>query len=123
MVRSVPITYERRVTVTWFPQIPPMILAPGVMMHTPVTTTPVARVESGEPEIFEHLKEAPLLLTRQGEDAGVLIHPDAWRQLVADLKRYKRLARIERARREMDAGNFLTGQQVEALLKADGLLP
>lgn len=93
------------------------------MTTTIMTATPVSRVESGEPEIFEHLREAPLLLTRQGEDAGVLVHPDTWRQLIADLKRYKRLARIERARREMDAGNFLTSQQVEALLKADGLLP
>jgi PHD/YefM family antitoxin component YafN of YafNO toxin-antitoxin module len=93
------------------------------MTDTAMTAIPIAQLDAGEPDIFEHLKDAPLLLTRQGEDAGVLVHPETWRQLIADLKRYKRLARIERARREMDAGNFLTGQQVEALLKADGLLP
>lgn len=93
------------------------------MTHTAMTAIPFTRLESNELELFEHLKDAPVLLTRQGQDAGVLVHPDTWRQLIADLKRYKRLVRIERARREMDAGNFLTGQQVEALLKADGLLP
>jgi len=35
----------------------------------------------------------------------------------------RRLARIERARREMDAGNYYTKEQVDAMLKADGLLP
>jgi len=35
----------------------------------------------------------------------------------------KRMARIERQWREMDAGNYYTKEQVEAMLKADGLLP
>jgi hypothetical protein len=51
------------------------------------------------------------------------VHPDTWNQLVDDLKHYRRLARIERARRDMDAGNVYTYEQVEAMLKADGLLP
>lgn len=42
--------------------------------------------------------------------------------MVEDIKHYKRMARIERARREMDAGSYFTREQVEAMLQADGLL-
>lgn len=93
------------------------------MTYPAMTAVPVTDLRTRQPEIFEELKDAPILLTRQGHGAGVLVHPDTWNQLVDDLKHYRRLARIERARRDMDAGNAYTYEQVEAMLKADGLLP
>jgi PHD/YefM family antitoxin component YafN of YafNO toxin-antitoxin module len=93
------------------------------MIHAAMTAIPVTDLRTRQPEIFEGLKETPVLLTRQGHGAGVLVHPDTWNQLLEDVIRYKRMARIERARREMDAGNYFTRQQVEAMLQADGLLP
>lgn len=93
------------------------------MTYLAMTAVPVTDLRTRQPEIFEDLKDAPILLTRQGHGAGVLVHPDTWNQLVDDLKRYQRLARIERARRDLDAGNAYTYEQVEAMLKADGLLP
>lgn len=93
------------------------------MTHIAMTAVPVTDLRTRQPEIFEGLKEAPVLLTRQGHGAGVLVHPDTWNQLIEDVKRYRRMARIERARRDMDAGNYFTREQVEAMLQADGLLP
>ncbi|MCB9123633.1 MAG: hypothetical protein H6643_03825 [Caldilineaceae bacterium] len=51
------------------------------------------------------------------------MHPDEWNQLIEDVKAYRRQARIERARRDLDAGNAYTIEQVQAMLEADGLLP
>jgi PHD/YefM family antitoxin component YafN of YafNO toxin-antitoxin module len=93
------------------------------MTYPAMTAVPVTELRTRQPEIFEELKESPILLTRQGHGAGVLVHPDTWNQLVEDLRHYRRLARIERARRDLDAGNAYTYEQVEAMLKADGLLP
>jgi len=93
------------------------------MTYPAMTAVPVTELRTRQPEIFDELKDAPILLTRQGHGAGVLVHPDIWNQLIEDLRRYQRLARIERARRDMDAGNSYTYEQVEAMLKADGLLP
>ncbi len=93
------------------------------MTHAAMLAIPVTDLRTKQPEIFESLKEAPVLLTRQGHGAGVLVHPDTWNKLIEDVKRYKRMARIERARREMDAGQYFARPQVEAMLKADGLLP
>ncbi len=84
---------------------------------------PVTDLRTKQPEIFDGLKESPVLLTRQGHGAGVLVHPETWNKLVEEVQHYKRMARIERARREMDAGNFYTREQVQAMLTADGLLP
>ena len=93
------------------------------MTYAAMTAIPVTDLRTRQPEIFEQLSAAPVLLTRQGHSAGVLVHPDMWNQLIADVKASRRIARIERARREMDAGHHLTMEQVEALLQADGLLP
>lgn len=93
------------------------------MTYTAMTALPVTELRTRQPEIFDDLQNAPILLTRQGYGAGVLVHPDTWNKMIEDVRHYKRLARIERARREMDAGNYYTKEQVEAMLKADGLLP
>ncbi|MEZ4859921.1 MAG: type II toxin-antitoxin system Phd/YefM family antitoxin [Caldilineaceae bacterium] len=92
------------------------------MTSTAMTALPVTDLRSKQPEIFDNLHTAPILLTRQGHGAGVLVHPDTWNKMVEDIKHYKRMARIERARREMDAGSYFTREQVEAMLQADGLL-
>ena len=93
------------------------------MPYPAMQAVPVTELRTRQPEIFDALSEAPVLLTRQGHGAGVLVHPNTWNQIVEDLKHYRRLARIERARREMDAGGALTQDEVKALLQADGLLP
>jgi PHD/YefM family antitoxin component YafN of YafNO toxin-antitoxin module len=93
------------------------------MSYPAMKAVPVTDLRTRQPEIFSDLKDAPILLTRQGHSAGVLVHPDAWNQIVEDLKHYRRLARIERARRDLDAGNAYTLEQVQAMLEADGLLP
>jgi len=93
------------------------------MSYPAMKTVPVTDLRTRQPEIFEDLKEAPVLLTRQGHGAGVLVHPDEWNQLIEDVKAYRRQARIERARRDLDAGNAYTIEQVQAMLEADGLLP
>lgn len=83
---------------------------------------PVTELRTKQPAIFEEIKESPILLTRSGYGAGVLVHPDMWNKLIEDVEHYKRMLRIERARREIDTGNFYTAEQVETMLKADGLL-
>jgi len=93
------------------------------MLYPAMVAIPITDLRTKQPEIFEGLKESPILLTRQGHGAGVLVHPETWNKLVEETKHYKRLARIERARREMDAGNYYSKEQVETMLKADGLLP
>jgi hypothetical protein len=93
------------------------------MTRSTMTAIPINDWRTNQLAIFDQLSEAPVLLTRHGQAAGVLVHPETWHKLTAEVKQYRRLARIAHARREMDAGHFFTGQQVEALLAADGLLP
>ena len=93
------------------------------MTYAAMNAIPVTDLRTRQPEIFAQLGDAPVLLTRQGHGAGVLVHPDMWNKLIADVKAFRRMARIERARREIDAGHYFTMEQVEALLQADGLLP
>lgn len=52
------------------------------------------------------LDETPILLTRGGYGAGVLIHPEKWNQLMRELARLQRLVKADRILTEMKAGNY-----------------
>lgn len=92
------------------------------MTYPAMIAVPVTELCTQQPEIFEGLQDAPLLLTRQGHGVGVLVHPDTWSQLIEDIKHYQRLMRIERARRELDLGNGYTYEQVKAMLQQESML-
>ncbi|HMN29396.1 MAG TPA: hypothetical protein PKE45_14700, partial [Caldilineaceae bacterium] len=67
------------------------------MTRPTMTAIPIQDWRTNQLAIFDQLPEAPVLLTRHGQAAGVLVHPETWFKLVAELKQYRRLARIERA--------------------------
>lgn len=92
------------------------------MSYQTTTAVPVTQLHTRQPEIFAELQNAPILLTGQNQDAAVLVHLDMWNQLIEDIKHYQRLVRIERARRELDAGNGYTYEQVEAMLRQESIL-
>ncbi|HHW89059.1 MAG TPA: type II toxin-antitoxin system Phd/YefM family antitoxin [Chloroflexi bacterium] len=87
-----------------------------------MTAVPMAELYKRQAEIFTGLIDAPILVTSQKQAAAVLVHPDAWNQLIEDIKHYQRLVRIERARRDLDLGNGYTYEQVEAMLRQESIL-
>jgi PHD/YefM family antitoxin component YafN of YafNO toxin-antitoxin module len=64
-------------------------------MHIP-KTYPITDLRGNQAEIFDNLKDVPVLLTRQGRAAAVLVDPEKWNallDLVEDLE--DRLAATE----------------------------
>ena len=94
------------------------------MLPTAMPTIPITDLRTRQPEVIDTIKQSPVLLTRQGHGAGVLVHPEMWNQLVAELERYKRhrRERLQRIRTEMAAGNEITQEELEAELQKRGLL-
>ena len=76
------------------------------MLYAAVPTMPVSDLRNRQAEIIAKLNETPILLTRDGHGAGVLVHPDKWNQLVAELARLQRLLEFDKIRAEMKAGNY-----------------
>jgi PHD/YefM family antitoxin component YafN of YafNO toxin-antitoxin module len=94
------------------------------MLPTAMPTIPITDLRTRQPEVIDTIKQSPVLLTRQGHGAGVLVHPDMWNQLVAELERYKRhrRERLQRIRTEMAAGNEITQEELETELQKRGML-
>ena len=94
------------------------------MLPTAMPTIPITDLRTRQPEVIDTIKQSPVLLTRQGHGAGVLVHPEMWNQLVAELERSKRhrRERLQRIRTEMAAGNEITQEELEAELQKRGLL-
>ena len=94
------------------------------MLPTAMPTIPITDLRTRQPEVIDAIKQSPVLLTRQGHSAGVLVHPEMWNQLVAELERYKRhrRERLQRIGQEMVDGNEITQQALEAGLQERGML-
>jgi prevent-host-death family protein len=76
------------------------------MLYSAMPTLPVSDLRNKQAEIVKQLDETPILLTRGGYGAGVLVHPDKWNQLMAELARLQRIMRATRILAEMKAGNY-----------------
>ncbi|RIK42997.1 MAG: hypothetical protein DCC55_06965 [Chloroflexi bacterium] len=76
------------------------------MLYSAMPTLPVSDLRNKQAEIVAKLDETPILLTRGGYGAGVLVHPDKWNQLIAELARLQRLLEFDKFLAEMKAGNY-----------------
>ncbi len=76
------------------------------MLYTAMPTLPVSDLRNRQAEIIEQLDETPVLFTRNGHGAGVLVHPDRWNQMVREIARLQRLVRSDQILAEMKAGNY-----------------
>ncbi len=76
------------------------------MLYSAMPTLPVSDLRNKQAEIVDKLNETPILLTRGGYGAGVLVHPDKWNQLMAELARLQRIMRATKILAEMKAGNY-----------------
>ncbi|MBX2999163.1 MAG: type II toxin-antitoxin system Phd/YefM family antitoxin [Caldilineaceae bacterium] len=66
-------------------------------MHIPKTYA-VTDLRGNQAEIFDNLKDAPVLLTRQGRAAAVLVDPEKWNallDLVEDLEDRLRASEVK----------------------------
>jgi PHD/YefM family antitoxin component YafN of YafNO toxin-antitoxin module len=52
-----------------------------------LTTLPASQMRRDQDDIFSRLKKGPLLFTRHGQAAGVLVEPAAWNQLLERLEK------------------------------------
>lgn len=87
-----------------------------------ITAVPMTELCTRQPEIFARLKDAPILLTGQNQYAAVLVHPNMWNRLIEDIKHYRRLVCIDRARRDLDLGNGYSYEQVKVMLQQESIL-
>jgi prevent-host-death family protein len=76
------------------------------MLYSAMPTLPVSDLRNKQAEVVKQLDETPILLTRGGYGAGVLVHPEKWNQLMRELARLQRLVEYDRILAEMKAGNY-----------------
>lgn len=87
-------------------------------------TIPITDLRTRQPEVLESISQSPVLLTKQGHGAGVLVHPTMWNQLVIEIERHKRRQRerLQRIRQEMETGHEISQEELEAELQKRGML-
>lgn len=95
------------------------------MLYKAMPTRPVSDLRLHQSEVLAELDETPILLTHRGQGAGILVHPKAWNALIDEIDRARRQRRERhnRASARIDAGDYLTLDEVKAKLQERGLLP
>jgi PHD/YefM family antitoxin component YafN of YafNO toxin-antitoxin module len=94
------------------------------MLYGAMPAVPVTDLRNKQAEVLAKLDETPILLTRGGHDAGVLVHPHTWNELIRSLQKFERAARLRKLSEEMDLDPSLSipWEQVQQGLKERGLL-
>ncbi len=83
------------------------------MLYSAMPTIPVSDLRNKQSETLDQLGETPVMLTRGGHSAGVLVHPDTWNLLVNEVARLRRMVRADQIVAEMKAGSYLTQEEFE----------
>lgn len=76
------------------------------MLYSAMPTMPVSDLRNKQAETLAQLDETPVMLTRGGHSAGVLVHPKKWNQMVKEMARLQRLVKYDQILAEMKAGNY-----------------
>ena len=53
------------------------------MLYAAMPTIPVTALRNNQVETLKQLDDTPILLTRDGRSAGILVHPRIWNDMVA----------------------------------------
>jgi len=91
-------------------------------LYASMAALPVTTFRKQQLEIMDRLQERPILLTREGVDSGVLIHPNLWNALLAELARYRRADLLREQIQVVEQGEYITFDQFEQGLRDRGLL-
>lgn len=83
-------------------------------------TFPTSSMQKEQGEIFEKLEDGPILFTRRGSAAGVLVHPSLWNKLLELLEDMEDAAVAQERLAESDA--FMPLAEAEAELRRLGVL-
>lgn len=94
------------------------------MIYGAMPAMPVSDLRNKQAEVISLLSQTPVMLTRKGRSAGILVHPDNWNKLVRDLEKYQRAARLKQLADEMDTDPSLSipWETVQAGLIERGLI-
>lgn len=83
-----------------------MVLTPQI---EPITT--LARDHRA---LVAKIQDGPVFLAQRSRAAAVVVSPEQWDQLIAELRRLQRIIEADRHFAEVDAGRFLTQAEFEA---------
>jgi len=89
------------------------------MLYAAMPTLPVSDLRNKQAETIAQLDKSPLLLTRDGRGAGVLVHPDQWNQIMNEMARLQRMIRADQILAEMKTGKYLTQEQFDKSLAGE----
>jgi PHD/YefM family antitoxin component YafN of YafNO toxin-antitoxin module len=65
---------------------------------------PVSELSKRPDTVFAQLKKTHLLITRQGQEAGVLVHPTVWNRLIDYIDELEDLVEALEVERDIAAG-------------------
>ena len=88
----------------------------GNMLYKAMPTVPIKDLQARQEELLATIRQTPIMLTNQGEGAGILVYPQVWNELIEKLEHYQQL--ISSLQLEE---SFLLQEQTAAIEEGAGL--
>jgi hypothetical protein len=64
-------------------------------MYGVLPTMPITDLRTNQMQILKRLRQSPIVLSRQGHEAGVLVHPRLWNHLIEVYEQARKLGLLE----------------------------
>lgn len=88
----------------------------GYYMHQLYETIPSSDFKQNPAAAFKRAEDAPVVVMSRATPTAVMVSPEQWNATAKRLAYLERVLAGDRASADMDAGNFDTVEQVDAVL-------
>lgn len=85
-------------------------------MEKVLPTVPISDLRKDQAKVLSMINTTPVVLMNRGDIAGVFVKVEQWNQTLDELRRLKRIMKMDRDFAEMRAGDYVT---LDDLLAAD----
>ncbi|MEM7538083.1 MAG: type II toxin-antitoxin system prevent-host-death family antitoxin [Chloroflexota bacterium] len=79
---------------------------------------PISNLRTNYNDVLTKLDSGPVILSQRGTPAAVIVSAAEWNRTAQELQRLRRLELGDRASQEIQDGNFVTEDEVDAQFKA-----
>ena len=85
-------------------------------MHLVPQVEPISRLQRDHNSVFEQLRNGPVFLTQRSKTTAVMVSAEDWNATAKRLAFFERMLLGDKADTEIQAGNFHTQEEVDAIL-------
>lgn len=81
-------------------------------------TEPITQLQRNYSAVLDRLPAGPVMLLQRSALAAIMVSPEQWNAMTAELERLRRIVKIDQALAEVNAGDVVSHEEFTKLMAA-----